>query len=277
MKMDYCVMDPSGNITVLVETPVSEAEQPAAAAALMRREPLAEQVGFLSRDEAGNRRLRMAGGEFCGNAAMCAGVLEAMEKGAERYTASLCVSGASVPVTVTAGARGDGSYSGTVEMPGKPSVEEISFPGAGVFPVVRMEGISHVIIERPVSEEDAGKNTAGEAGFTRRRAEELAPVWCGLLGADALGLMFLDREKGRLTPLVYVPGAGTLCWEHSCASGTTAVGAYLSAGSKLPMTCTLTQPGGVLTVCADADGKLVLAGTVRFRKAVPAKPQDVKN
>ena len=44
----YRLFDPTGNITLLVETPVPVEEQPAVAQALMEQEPSAEQVGFLT-------------------------------------------------------------------------------------------------------------------------------------------------------------------------------------------------------------------------------------
>ena len=47
MKVVYDVLDPTGNTTILVRTPVPEAEQPAVAASLMKMEPETEQVGFL--------------------------------------------------------------------------------------------------------------------------------------------------------------------------------------------------------------------------------------
>ena len=95
----------------------------------------------------------------------------------------------------------------------------------------------------------------------RPLAERQARVWCGQLEADALGLMFLDQRRGRLTPLVYVPASDTLFWETSCASGTTAVGAYLAEAGDFTAAA-LQQPGGVLTVSREA-GRLWLTGTVR--------------
>ena len=47
-KISYVLMDPSGNRTILVETPVDVTEQPRIAEALMKEEPSAEQTGFLS-------------------------------------------------------------------------------------------------------------------------------------------------------------------------------------------------------------------------------------
>jgi diaminopimelate epimerase len=251
MKMDYYVLDPTGNITILVRTPVPEAEQPAVAAGLMAAEPSAEQVGFLSSGEDCDLALRMAGGEFCGNASMSAAMLRAMSLQTESCRVRLRVSGAEKPVTVQMTAGPDGIWTGTVKMPDPMSVETVDLPEAGPLPLVRFEGISHVIMEKEVS---------------RPEAERFARDWCACLGADALGLMFLDRAACRLVPLVYVPAAGTLYWENSCASGTTAVGAYLAAKAKKPVKAFLAQPGGSLTVQVQEDGGILLTGTVRLLK-----------
>ena len=80
-SIDYCVLDPTGNITILVTSSVPVHLQPQIASQLMNLEPEAEQVGFLSRDDSCDIALRMAGGEFCGNASMCAAVYAASEAG----------------------------------------------------------------------------------------------------------------------------------------------------------------------------------------------------
>ena len=71
MELRYTVIDPTKNITLLVTTPVPRDVQPRVAAELLRREKDAEQVGFAEGLAAGNPRLQMMGGEFCGNATMC--------------------------------------------------------------------------------------------------------------------------------------------------------------------------------------------------------------
>ena len=68
MRLDYFLLDPTGNITILVTSPVPVEKQAFAAARLMAREQNAEQVGFLSNAPSCDIALRMAGGEFCGNA-----------------------------------------------------------------------------------------------------------------------------------------------------------------------------------------------------------------
>jgi len=246
-EIRYAFLDPTGNKTILVESPVPVEDQPSAAAELMELEPDAEQAGYLTAD--GDRiSLRMAGGEFCGNAAMSAAALCAMDRGMSSGALRVSVSGAAEPVAVSVKVQNDGTVRGTVRMPKPVSVGTEAFPDGAVLPVVRFDGICHVIAE------DA---------LTRVRAEAVLPEWCRFLRADAAGIMLLDREAGTLSPLVYVPAAGTLCWERSCASGTTAVGAYLAA-KEGPVSLELTQPGGTLKIEAADDGELYLTGRVRM-------------
>ena len=131
----------------------------------------------------------------------------------------------------------------------------------GIFcaeiPVVFMGGISHVIIEEA--------STFAFLIWDKEAAEAAAESWCRELGADGLGLMFLRYDD--LTPLVYVPGSGTMVWENSCASGTTAAGMYLAEKSGRPVSLTFGEPGGTLTVQSDpVSGRTVLSGKVRMRQ-----------
>ena len=117
-----------------------------------------------------------------------------------------------------------------------------------------------------------------ERKIAKKTAESLVRDWCRFLNADALGLMFLDLPAGRLTPLVYVPGADTLFWESSCASGTAAAGAWLASASRKPLTMSLRQPGGVLEITASPDGTLLLKGTVSlvYEKTVSIEMPDTE-
>ncbi|MEE1300133.1 MAG: hypothetical protein UHI93_06260, partial [Acutalibacteraceae bacterium] len=238
MEVTYSLFDPTGNITLLVETPISAAERVAVASKLMELEPKAEQVGFVSQDDADvDIRLDMAGGEFCGNATMSAAALAVMRSGrtpkqGDPIGVTVRSSGASGPVTVALKAESDTAYYGSVIMPQPRSIDDAPFTvtGDGRKPViVRFDGIAHVILERPAPE--------GERG--RSRAEALARSWCEALGTDAIGILFFERHKLRLTPLVYVPAVGTVCWESACGSGTTAIGAYMADRTGKPVDITL--------------------------------------
>ncbi|MGN1001173.1 MAG: hypothetical protein ACI4PC_00255 [Oscillospiraceae bacterium] len=252
----YVRADPTGNITALVLSPVEEEQRARAAEAVMARDKSVEQVGFVTfpRGE-GPVELTMAGGEFCGNASLSAAALYARRLGLARAAVTVCVRGAGVTAAVELEREPDGAYRGRVEMPLPLWVGPVALPvpgGRAQYPVAAFPGISHVIVT---------------GGMSRQEAEVLARPWCAALDVPALGLMLLDPAEGRLSPLVYVAGGGTLFWENSCASGSAAVGAYLAlsrGGGAFP----LTQPGGVLTVEAalreGALASLAVRGRVRL-------------
>ena len=274
--LEYRVFDPTGNITALVETQVDPADQPAAASWIMAQNPEVEQVGFVTFAAAGTGAsvadvpvsLRMAGGEFCGNATMCSAALYMIVNDMPgEANVKVRVSGTKEPLDVRLVRRDAVSFDAAVTMPPAVGIDELKLsdgmlPGNDVLrlPVVRMEGIAHVIIEP-------------DSGFFGLKddsalAETLLRGWCGVLGAECLGMMFLDEGKGvrALTPLVYVPGADTMFWENSCASGSAAAGMYLAAKEGEPVDVTFSEPAGSLRVTSDPDiGRTVLYGSLTLK------------
>ena len=340
-RIKYSILDPTGNITALVETETEIAMQPAVAAEIMKLHPEVEQVGFVRFDTSGKAdvksgsssagqqlcdgELRMAGGEFCGNATMSAAALLLMRgadgvsgirkagtdhaNGGDWQTLHLKVSGASDPVEVRlkpshakakpvelkpeaagvmlkpAGAKtknageSPASFQAQVKMPPALGIEQRAFSFAGKkgeLPLVRMEGISHIIIE--------DRSPFFGMKEEPEEAEQAVRQWCKELAADGLGLMFLEAEPAdwtfQLTPLVYVPAGssgGTVFWENSCASGSAAAGLYLTSGQAQDLTARrapaqaqkaivrLREPGGVLSVEYDpaaGSGRVLLHGQV---------------
>ncbi len=277
MTINYSILDPTGNVTALCESPVPVSEQPRIAAEIMKLEPTVEQVGFLSYEDAALPSLRMAGGEFCGNATLSAAslaLLKGLRSPSERgsiHPLALHVSGASEPVQVRLKQISDSACAGEVSMPEALEVSMVRLPqtleistarlpqktGASAspdpdndtacieLPLVRFAGISHLILEE----------TSGETKISDEDAESLIGFWCSELHCDGLGIMFLNQKAGTLRPLVWVPESGTLFWEHSCASGTTAAGIWLSVQSGGPGDFQFREPGGVLGVRTEAGGK----------------------
>lgn len=276
-RLRYSILDPTGNITALVESAVEVSRQPSVAASLMAHHPEVEQVGFVGYEsvEGVDAQLRMAGGEFCGNASISAaalyllhgrdsrtGELDEVSEGDEWERVMLRVSGAALPVEVRLTRRGDSSFDAGVQMPKVQGIEWIEFEygdTSGELPLVRMEGISHVVVE-------------SDTPFfwlrdDRAAAEVAIRAWCHDLGTDGLGLMFLegDMPAHRMTPLVYVPGSNTVFWENSCASGSSAVGMCMAQRLNSRIDVSLQEPGGVLRVVSDAlDGQTWLYGRVRL-------------
>ena len=255
MTIRYFLIDPTKNITALATSPVSPERYREAAEKIMQKEPSCEQVGFVYRGENGDLCLDMAGGEFCGNASMSAAALFCAKAGllpGQSREVSLRVSGAdaAVPVRVTAKSAADFTCAVTMPQPTRIAEERLSFgKKTYALPVVYFPGIAHII--------------APETLLPRGAAEEAIKGWCADLNVKGLGLMLLSEEKQTLTPLVYIPAAGTLFWESSCASGTTAVGAFLSHRDRRAVDLTVKEPGGALRIRA-ADKTLRLSGNVRL-------------
>ena len=275
MNLDYSILDPTGNITILVESPVEPGRRSIVAARLMQLHPEAEQTGFVTFQVPASSAalqiaasLSMAGGEFCGNATMSTAALWCLRhdvpgENQENRRILLQVSGAADPVEVLLTGNPDRSFKAGIHMPParRLSKERFSFGTlSGELTLVRMEGISHIIIE-PESVFFSLKRNSAEAEKTVRE-------WCLRLGLEGLGLMFLEKAAGQacvLTPLVYVPGSETIFWENSCASGTSAVGMYLAEKNGTFIEQELQEPGGLLRVTTDPARKETwLYGTVKL-------------
>ncbi len=252
MEISYYYVNPTGNITLLADTPVEKPFRSLVARKLMELEPSAEQVGFVS-----GTRLEMAGGEFCGNACISAAAVYCSEKKADRFEGGLRVSGADRPVYVKAEKK-NGIYEGSVRMPEAVDISEAEVTVSGEkrkLPMIVFPGISHLIIE---SETD------------KKEVESLMPALCRSLGCEALGAMFLDEKSKRITPLVYVPDPETSVWESSCASGTTAVGIYLGSRCGGAFKADFAEPGGILGIEVSPDAPPVLRAKaeIKYRKTV---------
>lgn len=252
MEYSYYIIDPTGNITAIVETPTKRSEQCRIAAFIMELDTRIEQVGFLEQPQSGAAvRLQMMGGEFCGNASICTAALTAQRSGIDDGCIMLEVSGAENPLCIRVQKLAACLYRGTVSMPLPVGMETVKL-GKNELPAVHFSGISHLILSDDISADEAEKNIRS---------------WCKALNADALGLMFLSGET--LKPYVYVRSTDTAVWESSCASGTTAVAAYLAAKAGKSVSVTLENPGGTLSVKAeysgDAISSLLLTGSAEIK------------
>lgn len=250
-RLHYFLLDPTGNMTALVTDRVAQEHQPAVAAALMQNEPACEQVGFVN-----GSNLRMAGGEFCGNASLSAAALFCYRNplpNRDERTLALRVFGQPDDIKITVKQTGPNSFFGTVNMPKPLSVNdcELTFGGVNYRAAkVCFSGMTHLVVRQPME---------------KRTAEQAVRLWCRQLQAPALGIMLLRENDRRLTPLVYVPGADTLFWESSCASGTTAAAAALSGKTNAEQHFIFDEPGGQLTVDTAPD-LLQLSGQVKIEK-----------
>jgi diaminopimelate epimerase len=256
MRVEIQRADPTGNATILVLSQAEPWERASIAARLMEWDGgWAEQVGFVSR-EGGHDRLDMMGGEFCGNASLSLAAYLAAERGLTEAELPLSVSGA--PETVVCSVRMDKeAWKGSVSMPLPDAVSREEFTaGEKTLSLwtVRFPGIIHVIVPK-----DA---------LSREEAEAAVRKWADKTGAPALGILLFSEQDSVMEPLVYVRATDSAVWERGCASGTSAVGAYLAALSGGAAAAEIRQPGGVIAAEARAEnGRVVflrITGYVRL-------------
>ena len=244
MELRYTVIDPTKNITLLVTTPVPRDVQPRVAAELLRRERDAEQVGFAEGLAAGKPRLQMMGGEFCGNATRAYGMYIARQKGG-LSSVKLRVSGCDHIVTAQVDL-----VAGTAraEMPCPRSVQRITANGhEGTL--VDLTGIAHLVVEGVKPSEE----------FFRA----VEPVFSQIAGLDACGVIFLDAETHRMTPLVKVIDTNSLVWEGSCGSGSVACAVAQSEQMENGgFSCDYIQPAGVVRASVERQGGKVVAAHI---------------
>ena len=259
MTLQYTVIDPTKNITLLVTTPMPRKYYAEIASHLLALEKDAEQVGFLESSEENDAALRMMGGEFCGNATMSLGAWLCRDDavGTDRHF-SLDVSGVDTPVPCDISVVRHG-YIGTVSMPLPEKVETLTLPfgdGEISLDAVFLPGICHII--------------APNGTVQRYQAEDALRKWADILQMDAVGLLLFDETAMHFDPLVYVKATDTAVWERGCGSGSAAIGALMTQNRGAGQCLSLKQPGGTIAVATALQGdvitSLTITGTVTLGK-----------
>ena len=226
--------DPAGNLTLFIEGNVPADRYAALAADLLNRpEFAAEQAGYA---DLSARRLEMSGGDFCGNASRAFGFYIARQQGLPSGEVQIQISGCSHPVRTLVD---PGTNTAFADMPLPAAIGEIRLPDpAGIRPLVRFEGIWHILMIGCV---DTDSFPVIRDAIYRNNSPE------------ALGVMYISEDLKSMVPMVYVAGPGTLYRESSCGSGTAAVAAWLAMQHPQPaeeetasFSICLKQPGGEL-------------------------------
>ena len=260
-NVDYIIFDPSKNITALIISKVDSSSYIDISKKIMDKEPQVEQVGFLTYDGGLDISLRMAGGEFCGNATMCAAVYCAMKNDLSNAYVKVKVFGVDEIINVEVKKTNDNEWEGTVKMPKALEIKNVTFPDGKTLPVVFYSRIAHIVIEY---------ESSIESGVDKEVAESTIKKYCDFLKVPALGMMYFSSKDSSLVPLVYVKSVDTLFWENSCASGTTAVGAWVFSKQNTTNCVKLSnidmkQPSmAILTIYNDENGSIYLKGNVRI-------------
>jgi diaminopimelate epimerase len=262
MEIEFVKTSPTQNMTILVKTPVGRSSQVETANSLMSYESVhAEQVGFIEKPENPSAwaRLRMAGGEFCANAAMSLAAYLARQKGGA-LAVSLEVSGSDGLLECFVRPQEGNAYLATLAMPPPEWIGPVTLPVRGeetTLSAVRLPGITHVIVP-----------AGAFGGNWRAAAENSVEEWAARIDSPAFGIVFFDEKTCRIDPLVYVKGSGGAVWERGCGSGSASAGAYMAYTAGRGLSIDVSQPGGVITVEAEYLGGAVtglrVTGTVKI-------------
>lgn len=244
---------PGGNTTLLF---------PAAGLDSIRQAALAKQAlepSVLGGEQAGfvdmaNKSLRMAGGEFCVNAARAVGALLACRCGEtvpplsgatagmlpdaactfpapEEYRNAIRVSGWHGPVRLRA--RGQAPHwrvEAELTLPALPPPEK-----RGDAFLVRLPGICHLLVEEPAF--PSPDHCHDQAAALRAKH--------GLTGESAAGVIWWrhNGEQPEMLPLVHVRDTDSAFLENACGSGALALALHLARGGTR-RDFSIRQPGG---------------------------------
>lgn len=233
-EYNVLIADPAGNITAIVlDQDVERNNYVSIANKLMALELGIEQVGFMKEPVIGGEsRLEMMGGEFCGNGARSFGLYLAADSGAGDRMVRIESSGCSGVLEVTASVTK--GYA-DIDMPLPERIGHISLDSEDTLPVIAFEGILHVI---------AVNRTVSGAMF-----EKVKKVIVDQYDPEAFGLIYLNKDELKLTPVVYVKTTDTVVYERSCGSGTVAAAIYLTTDcSDGEYHYDLSNPGGGIAV-----------------------------
>jgi diaminopimelate epimerase len=232
MELAFSKVSPGGNLTILIWDIVPREQHALIANTLMDNQKHlgAEQVGYIepSTNPKALAHLQMMGGEFCGNATRALAYMlvrkkyfgvEIKNKFAEFY---LTVSGVSKELAVKVECDDyDIPIGAEVEMPiyqDLSSVEERIFNQDKYASIVKLEGITHIIVDESDYPFD-NDEYQNQLKYLRRLF--------GLEDEEALGVMWKDIDPNsneiHMKPVVWVKATDSYYYETSCGSGTVAL------------------------------------------------------
>jgi len=230
-KIRYTVLSPGGNDTCLCRSQdengnslLNRSKTREINDVILALSPKVEQVGFINISNEGGK-LRMAGGEFCGNATRSAAwVLSGGQKG---NSLEMQVSGVDPNRRLEAGV--DSKNAAWAEIPIYSDLSSVR-PGEDSNEyLVEIEGISFVVVYDEEFDPKIDEKDIKEAAMKKLES-------VGFLEKLAAGVVYVRKSITgiKIDPVVYVKEVDTCYYETACGSGTTAVGlaeAYRSGQS----------------------------------------------
>lgn len=214
-KFQITITRPAGNDQLLIKDLVTKEQKRFINDEMIRRFPNVEQVSFYEDDpEKNTAQLELAGGEFCGNATRSLAYLLL-----EGKKGSIYIKTSGTKQILQCGIKKENTA--FAQMPIFPELNSVRKIDKNLFRV-DLEGIIHLIYDKPT-----GMKTESQLKeFTRSILEKENLLY----SSPAAGVMFVEDKENEmvLKPVVWVRDIETLLYETACASGTTAVGLWLT-------------------------------------------------
>lgn len=243
--LDFIIADPSGNITILVLTPVNRQDYASVTRQLLSNKKFnAEQVAFILPDSSAEYpSMEMCGLEFCGNASRSFALYNALSSHPPLNEITVKVSGCDTPLHARIDFADNGNpakYTGNVEMEMPMPIyikhftaNELSLNKNSTL--VCFDGIAHLILPDTAPMTETFETL--KHYFYENYDKNL----------PAFGVMFYDTVNQMMTPVVYVKDVDTTYFEGSCASGTVAATyALVATLEDGEHNLTMQQPSGTL-------------------------------
>ncbi len=270
MTVNYIKANASGNTTALVTDKFERVKYSQIAAALIAKEELGiEQVGFIEKPEnkTSRSRLQMMGGEFCGNASRSFGAYLVLSDPYAPTTGMikvpLDISGYDGTLTAVIMPTEKNRCIAMIDMPLPQRIIHEDNRYLGKVSVVEFSGIVHIILW---DTNDINEKYIIPAKEILKNHNIVSPC---------IGLMFYNKEKNFLEPVVFVEETKTAVRESSCGSGTAALVCALSSMLQTSIPdLTVNQPGGILSAGAVFDKGIIncsLTGLVEISKPITAE------
>lgn len=220
MKVKYKVYNPSGNITALViGDNYNLNERRKINDVIMKNDSRVEQVGFVSTKE---KRLTMAGGEFCGNATRSAILYYQIQNDECIKINNMSIEGGIIGNKIWC------------EIP--INNYKFNIVSEEIYKV-ELEGITIIIVGENISKKYLEKDL-------KKEAKNIISKY-NISAEDAIGVMFLEKNKNtKMYPVVWVKSINTLFLENACGSGTIATSIVKTIIEQKNSKYVIEQPSG---------------------------------
>lgn len=230
-QVEYMNFIPGGNKTALVlNNDYSDSDMKLINDEILSKDATIEQVGFLNNK--GKYELKMAGGEFCGNATRSA-VFYYLKGNAGKLK---------IKVNSKDIIEAEVSQNKEVicEMPIIKNSKQVKKLDDDIY-MVKLNGMTSIIVE-----ENLSKKYLSDKENLKNIGMKFIEKY-NLKDREAVGVIFLENENGlKIHPIVWVKKIDTLFYETACGSGTIATAMVKTFISGQNQILEILQPSGMI-------------------------------